>query len=212
MSPHLRWSLVPLLVATSAHAGWKLDATKTELVVKVWKTGAAAGLAHDHVVRASRFEGTASLDEAGSASSLSVTLTATTADLVPDEPEARKRYGVEGPLVPDGDRKKILENLLGPEQLEATRFPTVKFVSTRVSVNDKGALSCTGTFTLHGVSKEITFTFTASRKGEVFEADAHVRFKTSDYGVQPYSAALGLIKNRDEVELVLHVTLSHVAE
>lgn len=35
--------------------------------------------------------------------------------------------------------------------------------------------------------------------------DGALRFKTSDYGIKPYSTALGAIKNRDEVELVLHV-------
>ena len=43
--------------------------------------------------------------------------------------------------------------------------------------------------------------------GHVRLGDASIRFKTSDFGVKPYSAALGLIRNKDEVELVVHVTV-----
>lgn len=51
------------------------------------------------------------------------------------------------------------------------------------------------------------FPIRVNRSDRQFEADANVRFKTSDFGVTPYSAALGLIRNKDEVELVVHVVL-----
>ena len=54
--------------------GWTLDVATTELVVKTWKTGAGASLAHDHVVRAARFSGKGSLDDAGTPESLTLEL------------------------------------------------------------------------------------------------------------------------------------------
>ena len=188
---------------------WSLDASHSELVVKVWKTGAAAGLAHDHAIRAGRVSGTASLDEAGSPESLALDLEVEVAALVADEPEVRKRHGVEGGPVPDGDRQKVREHMLGGEQLEATKFPVIKFVSSKLTREASGALRCAGTLTLHGVSRELQFTVTnVKASAKSFEGEATVKLKTSDFGVKPYSTALGLIQNRDEVELIVHLVLT----
>lgn len=191
-----------------SQAPWKLDVGKSELVVKVWKTGAAAGLAHDHVVRASKFEGTVALEDADRPDSLSLSLQVDVASLVPDEPEVRKRHGVTGPQVPEADQQKVKENMLSDGQLDAAKFPTMRFVATKFFREESGALQCIGQLTLHGVTKEVVFPVTVKTGDRVMEGDAKLRFKTSDFGVKPYSAALGLIKNRDEVELVLHLVIS----
>ena len=196
-----------LLSATVFAEGWSLDLEHSELVVKVWKTGAAAGLAHDHVIRATRVTGTASLADAASPRSLSLQLSVEVASLVPDEPETRKRYGVTGPAVPEGDRARVKENMLGDEQLEATKFPTITFTSKQVSSAPDGSLECLGELTLHGVKKELRFPITVKTGEQRIEGHAQVKLKTSDFGVKPYSAALGLIRNQDDVELVVHVAL-----
>jgi polyisoprenoid-binding protein YceI len=159
------------------------------------------------VVRASKFEGTAALEDPDRLETLSLSLKVDVASLVPDEPEVRKRHGT-GPAVPDADQKKVKENMLSDEQLDATKFPTMSFVSSKLSRDDAGALTCAGKLTVHGVTKDVVFPVTVKTGDRVMEGDAKVRFKTSDFGVKPYSAALGLIKNKDEVELVLHLVIS----
>lgn len=194
-----------LLLLSSPSWSWELDASATELVVKVWKTGAGASLAHDHVVRAAKFSGKASLDEAGAPESLRLELLVEAASLVPDEPETRRRHHLPNTPVPENDRKKVQQNLLGEEQLEAAKFPTIGFVVSKVFRDERGLLQCLGNLTLHGVTKELLFPITVKAGEQQLEGDASVRFKTSDFGVKPYSAALGLIRNKDEVELVVHV-------
>lgn len=201
-----------------AQAGWSLDTGKSELVVKVWKTGAASGLAHDHVVRASKFEGTVSLEDPDRVETLALTIKLDVNALVPDEPEVRKRHNVPNPGPAEADQKKVKENMLADDQLNAAKFPTIEFSTTKFFREESGALQCTGKLTLHGVTKEVVFPVTvktdkapgddgAGGRTSVMEGDARLRFKTSDFGVKPYSAALGLIKNRDEVELVLHLVI-----
>lgn len=191
-----------------SQAGWTLDTGKSELVVKVWKTGAAAGLAHDHVVRASKFEGTVSLEDPDRVETLALSIKLDVASLVPDEPDVRKKYGVANPGPAEADQKKVKENMLGEDQLNAAKFPSIEFATTKFFREESGALQCTGKLTVHGVTKEVVFPVTVKTGDRVMEGDARLRFKTSDYGVKPYSAALGLIKNRDEVELVLHLVIS----
>lgn len=198
-------TLVTLLVTAQP---WTLDLARTELVVKVWKTGAAAGLAHDHVVRATKLSGRAALDAEGRPESLALELTVDVSALVPDEPEVRQRHGVTGPAVPDADRAKVKDNLVGADQLDAAKHPTVRFVLTKVTRDAQGALRCTGQLTLHGITKDLQFPITVTPSPDALVGDARVRLRTSDFGVTPFSAALGLIRNKDEVELVAHVVVA----
>lgn len=205
-----RLPLALALVALSAQAqpaGWSLDVPSTELAVKTWKTGAGASLAHDHVARATKFSGKASLNDSGNPESLQLELTVDVAGLIPDEPEARRKYYLPNTPVPEKDRQKVLENMLSDEQLDAAKFPTIGFVVSKVTRDESGALQCAGKLTLHGVTKELRFPIKVKTGDRQVEGDAQVKFKTSDFGVKPYSAALGLIRNKDEVELVVHVVL-----
>jgi hypothetical protein len=164
-------------------------------------------LAHDHVVRASRFSGTATLDDSGKPESLRLSLQVDVAGLVPDEPLVRQRHHLPHTPLSAGDLQQVRAHMLGPAQLDAARFPTITFSSAGLSRDERGALQCRGTLTLHGVARELRFPVTVKPGAGQVEGDATVRLKTGDFGISPYSAALGLIRNRDEVELVLHLVL-----
>lgn len=201
--------LAVCLVGLSVQAApWALDSKGTALAVKTWKTGAGAGLAHDHIVRATKFSGSASLDDAGAPESLKLELVAEVNALTPDEPEDRRAYHMPNTPVPEGDRKKVRDNMIGDEQLDAAKFPTISFTVNKVYREESGVLQCLGKLTLHGVTKELLFPITVKSTENKVEGEAAVKFKTSDFGVKPYSAALGLIRNKDEVELVLRVVLT----
>ena len=195
------------LTAFSQSTPWVLELGSSELVVKVWKTGAGASLAHDHVVRATKFSGQASLDAEGKPESLALELQVDAASLLPDEPEMRRKHHLPNTPVPENDRKKVRENLLGDEQLDAAKFPSIGFKVSKIYREESGVLQCLGNLTLHGATKELLFPITVKASEGKVEGEASVRFKTSDFGVKPYSAALGLIRNKDEVELVVHVTV-----
>lgn len=206
----MRALLTVLLFSTLVHAQpapWTFDRDHSELVVKVWKTGAAASLAHDHVVRATRFEGAASLDDSGKPESLSLELKVDVDSLVADEPVVRERYHLPNTPLSPADMRTVKENMLSEGQLDAARFPSIGFTLKKVYREDSGALTGLGTLTLHGVSKEISFPITLKSGDRQMEGSASVRLKTSTFGIKPYSAALGLIRNKDDVELVVHLVL-----
>jgi polyisoprenoid-binding protein YceI len=190
-------------LALAQPRAWTIDRAHSELVVKTRKAGAGAGLAHDHVVRAGKFTGTVGLGKGNAPSSLALDLVVVAAALVADEPGVRARHGLSG-TVPDDDRKKVTASMLGKEQLDAERFPTVRFKVASVS-RVGTALDCAGSLTLHGVTRELRFPMTLKGDARRVEGDARVRLLTSDYGVPPFSTALGLVRNEDEVELVVHL-------
>src|SRR5262245_21031329 len=76
-------------------ATFKVDSSRSSLVVQIFRDGVAAKLGHDHVVQATTFTGGVSYDPAAPALS-SVTAEVQTAALKVDDAGTRRRFGLEG--------------------------------------------------------------------------------------------------------------------
>ncbi len=174
----------------------------------VFKAGMASGLAHDHVVRASEFSGKLRIDPV-SPSESSIAVTVRAASLVPDEPTVRERFKVAKQLS-ESDREKVKKTMDGAEQLSVLKFPEITFVSKRIDVEGPGRVKVSGIFTLHGVSREVSFPAAVSLADGTFHGSGTLEFKQSEFGITPYSALLGAIRNQDTVRL--HFDLVAVAE
>ena len=180
-----------------------IDKRKSSLVLQVFKEGAAAALAHDHVVSAGEIRGMVILDAADHASAR-VDVEVTTKGLVNDDPKVRKRFGLD-PAMPDKDRADVLEHMRADGQLDVAKYPVITFVSTSVVPGEGDKMTLTGKFTLHGVTKEVKLPITVKATGDVVEGRGSMRFNTSDYGIEPYSAFFGAVKNKDGVILTVHL-------
>jgi polyisoprenoid-binding protein YceI len=106
--------------AWAAPAEYFVVPAQSELVVRVYKGGPAARLAHDHVIRATRFTGIFTGDPAQPMVATG-SLTVETASLQADEPELRQKYGLSQELSA-ADRQQIESTMLGKGQLEATQY------------------------------------------------------------------------------------------
>jgi polyisoprenoid-binding protein YceI len=95
---------------------------------------------------------------------------------------------------------KLDEALKGPDFLDATRYPTIAFKSTRVEETGENALKITGDLTVHGVTKPVTLDAKVNKIG-IFEIpgvikaqaagfDATTVIKRSDFGVSKYVPAV----------------------
>lgn len=187
---------------TGVHT-YAIDAKKSLLAVQVFKEGAASGLAHDHVITASQLSGSITVDAADKAKAR-VEVTLPTKSLVNDEPRYRKRFGIESDIS-DDDRAAVLEHMQDEDQLDIAKYPTMSFTSTSATVGAGDKLTLNGKLTMHGVTKDISLPIEATLKGNTIEGKGSVKLKTSDFGIEPYSAFLGAVKNKDGI--VLHVHL-----
>jgi polyisoprenoid-binding protein YceI len=181
---------------------YTLDAAKSSFVVLVFKAGAASGLAHDHVVRATAMSGTVVADAANLATA-KVDVTVQTKGLVNDETKMRKAHGLEGEL-PEKDRKTILENMQNADQLDVAKFPTITFVSTSVVPGAGGKATVNGTLTIKGKSQPIAFPATIAMKGKTVDGKGTMKLKFSQFGIEPYSAFFGAVRNQDDITLKIH--------
>ena len=109
------------------------------------------------------------------------------------------------------------QHMLGKEWLDATRFPTILFESKEFknvrTTGDTTTADVTGTFTLKGVSKEITVPVTLSylkdklgdrvpnQKGDLLVIRSHFTIQRSDFNINPG-------KFEDKVSDAIDITLS----
>ena len=113
----------------------------------------------------------------------------------------------------DTDNIKRDAHLRSGDFFDAEQFPTITFKSTHVALKGE-TLELTGEFTMHGVTSTITFpveilgtgTHPYSQK-PIVGFDAQTVIKRSDYGVNNWTDAAGILG--DEVKV--HVTIEAIA-
>jgi polyisoprenoid-binding protein YceI len=184
-------------------ASFRVDPAQSSLVVRLFKDGPAARLAHDHVVEARTFSGTITHDPGDPAAS-SIRVDIDTASLVADDPAARRKFGLAGELS-TSERAEIDAAMKAETQLATARFPSITFGSSAVARQPDGRYAVTGALTIRGVTNQIRFPADVRLDGGTLRGRAEIRFTQSSFGYRPYRAFLGAIQNQDEV--VLHVDL-----
>lgn len=201
---------IALLFAVSVFGvepGWAgtftIDPGQSALVVQIFKDGVAARLAHDHVVQARAFSGTVAYDpQKPDASTIQVKVEVES--LQADDPATRRKFGLDGEPSAK-DRADIEATMKSDGQLAAGRFSSITFASTSIAKQPDGRLLVTGRLTIRGVAQEVKFPAQIAQEAGVLRGRAQLTFKQSSFGYQPYRAALGAIKNKDEV--ILHIDL-----
>ena len=194
-------SVAPPAPRVASGATLRVDPEQTRLVARLYREGVGSSLAHDHVVEATEIGGSVQYDAARPEAS-AIMIEVRTASLRVDEPAARRRLGVEGDLS-DSQRADVDKAMRAPDQLDVARYPTIRFVSTRVLAEGEGRLRVTGQLTLRGVTQEVTFPATVALDSGILRGRAMVTFLQSSFGYRPYRALLGAIRNKDEVTLHL---------
>jgi polyisoprenoid-binding protein YceI len=165
------------------------------LLVKTARTGLGAKAGHDLTIEVTRWRGNVIVDAASPASS-SVTVEADV-----DSFEVREGTGGIKPLT-DADRADIKNTLRG-KILNTGQHPMITFVSSRVQGTAE-SFRIDGDLTIVGVTQPVTV------EGRLGAGRAHgsAVIVQSRWGIRPYSAFLGALKLRDEVEVEFDIDLT----
>src|SRR5215472_17670436 len=98
---------------------WQLDAAASELTVHVFKAGLFSGFLHDHLFVPGRWKATAKFDP-GHLDDFHAEVSVAVASLKDNQ----QKLSAE-------DRAKVEGQVIGPEVLDAGRFPKIQFVADR---------------------------------------------------------------------------------
>jgi polyisoprenoid-binding protein YceI len=192
-----------LLVAPMTYI---LDPNESLLYAQVWKDRDAplAHLAHDHVVRAGRWTGVATLDP-DDLEGCSIDIQLEVAALVPDETPMREHVGYTQ-MLDDGQREGVRQNLLGAGQLHAAAYPTLRFRSVRCLRARPEEATIDGELTVRGRTRAIPIGVRFRLAEGMLQAQGMFAFLHRDFGFEPYTAMLGALRNRDPIEVSFSVT------
>jgi len=161
-----------------------IDTGRSNLTIKVDKTGFFSAFAHNHTIQAPIASGQLDVEKR------TITLTFITKDMkVLDE-------GVKTSEIADID-----QTMKSDKVLDVQRFPEIRFVSTAVTSQDGGKYQVRGDLTLHGVTKPVDLVVTLANG----RFNGSVKIKQTDWSIAPVSVAGGTVKVKDVIEIVFEI-------
>lgn len=184
-----------MTLARGTHSIGPQDGT---LAIHTYRAGMGAKVGHDLVLQATQWSGSVDLDpDNPSASAVDVTVDARSFQVV-------SGTGGVKPLS-DKDRADICKNI-DEKILQTAKFPEITFRSTEV-VGSAPQVTVHGELTIHGQTHPATLDVTVEDSGGAAQARATTTIVQSDFGIKPFSAMLGALKVRDDVELDIELHL-----
>jgi polyisoprenoid-binding protein YceI len=163
----------------------RFDAYNSECLLFSFKDGLLARLAHDLKLQVERF----SIEVDDSTKSIQATFDPSSISVVCARVDGRDDPSTLG----KGDKKKIYDNVT-KDVLHVRKFPEIRFESTKMVERGDG-FSVEGTLHLHGKSRSLQ----ASVRPDEGRWTTEVRLHQPDYGIKPYTAALGALKVKPDV-------------
>jgi polyisoprenoid-binding protein YceI len=101
--------------------------------------------------------------------------------------------------------RRGFHDVLQNKVLESERFPFIKFKA--VSVSDLKKTGAARSFTLNGevhlrgVTKSVSLPVSVTLTNDQLRATGEAKLKQSDFGIEPYSGNMGLVKIGDELKV-----------
>lgn len=178
---------------------------QSELSILVFRGGALSRLGHNHVISSLTLSGRAWLHPQFARSGFELALPVQ--ELIVDDPQSRRAAGGEFPPdVPQQDKDGTRRNMLGPDVLDADRYQTIRLRSARVAGTPE-APDVVARITIKDVSRDVRVPMRLDVQGGRLTASGEFDVRQSDFGIAPYTAALGALAVQDR----LHVRFKIVA-
>jgi polyisoprenoid-binding protein YceI len=188
-------AVVSARVCSAQTAGrYRIDSQISKIEIHVFRGGLLSGLGDNHVILLNRFSGDAEGPPGGP-----------WAVRVIGESES---LAVTDPSESASTRQEIQAAMLGPTQLDATRYPTIEVRSRSLLPGDTNqSLRMLADVTLHGVTRQVEFPIGWSQTGDVLRASGKKNLLLEDFNIRPIRKFLGAIQVRNEFELIYEIAL-----
>jgi polyisoprenoid-binding protein YceI len=175
-----------------------IDTSISRIYVHVDKTG----FGHEHGVEARVKSGRLQLGANQNVGEIVIDMTSFNADT----DEARRYVGLDG-TTDAGTRKEVNNNMLGPDVLDAQKYPTATFKVSSIQAvkakrpNASPQLQLDGDFTLHGKTNKLTVVADSAKVNGYTRIFGNFTILQSDYGITPFRKALGAVGVADRLTI-----------
>jgi polyisoprenoid-binding protein YceI len=173
---------------------YNLGPSDGKLQVRTGRQGMGSKMGHDLTLEASNWKATVTVDPDPAQSEVTATV----------EPRSLEVVAATGgaKAVSDKDKKDIKKNIAG-----LLGNNSITFKSTSVKARDENNVSVAGELSIAGQSRQVTLDLTVEPDGGTAHLRGKVPIVQSSFGVKPFSAMMGALKVKDEVEVDLDVKL-----
>jgi polyisoprenoid-binding protein YceI len=168
---------------------WALSASDGELLVHTGVTGRASKMGHRLTIAMRRWQAAVQWSD-GIPVSAQLTVDVESLDVL---------RGVGG-LTPLSGPEKILVRSNALRQLDAARFPQIRFDAQRIDHSREG-YRLAGTLQIHGTTRPHVIDLRTEDLGKAWRLTTHAVVCQSDFGVKQYSLVMGSVKVADEVTI-----------
>ncbi len=196
--------------ASTVHAGvpYEVAAAESLLSIRVYKAGTLAAAGHNHLIASHGIEGAFYLprDPLGATFEVRFAVDSLTVD------EAPLRAALHSadfpPDVPDSAREGTRRNMLSAALLDGVNHPQI--VLRAVGLQEQappveGAVQAHVAVSVRDAEHEITLPVRWQRAHGTLTVDAETTLRQSELGLKPFSALLGALQVRDEMQVSLHL-------
>lgn len=178
---------------------YRIDPSKSELRVLVYRAGALASFGHNHVMVNRALSGTVQLAATWQASSFSISVPV--GDFIVDDAQARLDEGGDFPgEIPQDAKSGTYHNMLSATLLNAAQFPAITVKSVAIT-GTPGALSAALTINVAGHESIVHAPFTLESDSRRLTAAGSLELKQTAVGLTPYSLMLGALQVQDAMLL-----------
>ena len=193
--------LPPPAEAALPFDAWTIEAT--HLAVRVYRDGPMQKLGHNHLITSDALEGSIELREPLTQSGFEMRLPLES--LVVDDPDSRAGAGSDfANPVPIKDREATRHNMLGESVLDAASQAELSLAAEELS-GEPGNYRARVRVGLRGAEHVLSVPFTVTMEGESLRAHTNFHLTHADLGLVPFTAALGALRVRDDIEIDLRL-------
>lgn len=183
---------------------YEVSPQSSQVSIYVFRGGKFSRLGHNHVLTSQHLTGRVWVhpDFARSGFELSFPV----AQLVVDDAEARQTAGSDFPPdIPQSDKDGTRKNMLKPEVLDGEHYPEVKLRSARVG-GTLEAPQVTASITIKDASHDVEVPVKIAIEGAQLTASGEFDILQTQFGMKPFSVALGALEVQDRLHLKFKVT------
>ncbi|HEX5412087.1 MAG TPA: YceI family protein [Terriglobia bacterium] len=191
------FATTPKVLPAQGSQTYRVDSKESRIEIQLFSGGLLGGLGDNHLIALRHFSGTASFSpDDGWA-----------ADLL-GESESLKVIDPGGNAA---ERKEVQDTMLGPTQLDVKNFPAIKLHAISFDPTDHDAAwRLMAEIELHGVTRKEQFSLECHQIGDKLQIRGKKMFKLTDFNIQPFSAALGAVKIKNEFEVTYNIVLERI--
>jgi len=185
--------------ARSGAAVYRLLPQESLILVHVGRAGAMQRLGHEHAVASEDVRGFVEWHADASAARADIAFAVR--DLIVDKPQYRERLELDTTPSAD-DVAGTYANML--RVLEPDTYPWVT-AQARIAETGAGKPTLAVSVTLHGTTFEYLVPVDLAVDERRIAVTGHATIRHSDFGLSPFSAAGGLLRVADELDIDFHL-------